>query len=98
MNIDDVGEIKIKTPARAIMVNREDNVAVVLSEIQPGEQVTVGAGWNVVALQSIPPGHKMAVGVVEPGQSVIKFGAVVGRATRRILPGEHIHFHNIEAI
>src|SRR6476620_11327612 len=45
MNIEDIGERQIKTPARAIMVNRDDNVAVLLNEVQAGDEVMLGADW-----------------------------------------------------
>lgn len=95
MKIEDVGERQIKTPARAIMVNRGDNVAVVLNEVRAGEKVILGADWTQEAIQSIPTGHKMAIAVVEPGQPVIKFGEVIGLARRRIEPGEHVYVHNL---
>lgn len=97
MKIEDVGERQIKTPARAIMVSRDDNVAVLLTEVHVGEEVILSTGWSEIALQAIPPGHKMAVVALEAGESIIKFGEVIGRATRQIQPGEHVHVHNLEA-
>ncbi|MEI6045508.1 MAG: UxaA family hydrolase [Chloroflexota bacterium] len=95
MNIEDIGEREIKTLPRAIMVNRDDNVAVVLSEVHAGDQVVLNTDWVEVAMQSIPPGHKMAIDYVKPGQPVIKFGEVIGFAVRLIQPGEHVYLHNL---
>jgi altronate hydrolase len=79
------------------MVSRCDNVAVVLSEVHAGDQVVLNTDWVEVAVQSIPPGHKMAIDYVRPGQPVIKFGEVIGFANRLIRPGEYVHVHNLRA-
>lgn len=95
MNIDNIGERTVKTPARAVRVNNNDNVAVVLNEIHAGEEVLLAAGWTAVARQNIPIGHKMSVNLVEAGQPVIKSGQVIGLARCLILPGDHVHVHNV---
>lgn len=96
MNIDNVGERKIKAPPRAIMVNRGDNVAVVLGQVQAGDEVVLSADWIEVAIQNIPPGHKMAIYYVRAGEPVIKSGEVIGIARRPIRPGEYVHVHNLK--
>jgi altronate dehydratase small subunit len=32
-----------------------------------------------------------------PGATILKYGQVIGRASRAIRPGEHMHVHNIES-
>ncbi len=97
MDFEDVGEIRVKIPARAILANRKDNVAVVLGEVKVGEEVRLAVNWHEIARTNIPPGHKMAINIVEAGQPVIKFGQVIGVAKSRIQPGEHVHVHNLLA-
>lgn len=95
MNVDDIGERKIKAPSRAIRVNRSDNVAVVLGEVRAGDEVMLVAGWVEVARHSIPPGHKMAIRYMRAGEPVINSGEIIGFAIRPIQPGEYVHVHNL---
>ena len=45
----------------------------------------------------VPVGHKVCVRQIAEGAKVIKYGAPIGSATRRIEPGEHVHLHNLES-
>jgi len=40
-------------------------------------------------------GHKYALRPIPSGSDVIKYGMPIGHATRDILPGEHVHSHNL---
>jgi len=77
------------TPA-ALQVDPRDDVAAALREIKAGETVL-----GVTATQDIPMGHKIALHALVEGQPVLKFGYPIGHATRAILPGEHVHTHNV---
>ena len=43
---------------------------------------------------SIPFGHKVARQEIAEGQAVIKYGVAIGKATKTIQSGEHVHVHN----
>ncbi len=45
--------------------------------------------------QNIPAGHKLCVRRVAAGEKVLKYGQPIGVATQEILPGEHVHSHNL---
>ena len=55
--------------------------------------------------QPIPSGHKVALRAIAAGQAVRRYGQVIGFASPRtphvsrhaILPGEHVHTHNLTA-
>jgi hypothetical protein len=49
---------------------------------------------QVVALEPIQAGHKVALGPISNGNDVIKFGVSIGKATRNIRIGEWVHLHN----
>ena len=87
------------TPSRALMVmDSKDNVAVCLRPMQPGEEVQLARDEKVVAikmLEAVPVGHKVALSAVSAGQPIVKYGEVIGRATRNILAGQHVHDRNI---
>jgi galactarate dehydratase len=50
---------------------------------------------EVSALSAIPSGHKIAVRTIPQGEVVLKYGQVIGRASRDIAPGEHVHLQNL---
>ena len=45
----------------------------------------------------IPNGHKYALSDIPAGGCVIKYGEVIGRATRDIAKGEWVHTHNLKS-
>lgn len=71
-----------------------DSVAVALRDLAAGESVTL-EGAALVVTQAIPAGHKVARNPLRTGDQVRKYGAVIGRATRDIAAGEHVHSHNL---
>ena len=97
MNYQDVGEHKIKPPARAVLVNRDDNVAILLSNVKAGEAISLGTGWVEIAAEDIPAGYKIAIQTLPAGQPVITHGVTIGTATRSIQRGESVHYHNLRA-
>jgi hypothetical protein len=48
--------------------------------------------------QDIEYGHKFALADIPIGEYVIKYGYQIGRATKVILQGEHVHVHNVADI
>jgi altronate hydrolase len=78
----------------AIHLHSSDNIAVARVPIAPGQQLTVD-GVPLVALDSIPAGHKLAVRPIAAGGEVVRYGQVMGRARMLIDPGRHVHTHNV---
>ncbi len=84
---------------KAMIINAKDNVAVVLEDIETGATVSAAGGGreeSILATQDIPFGHKIAVRNLAKGAEVYKYGEIIGRASRDIVIGEHVHVHNIE--
>jgi len=75
-----------------VQLHPSDPVVVVLRDFAPGEAVGIG---SVQTQGPIPKGHKIAVAPLRKNQPVLKFGQVIGVATRDIAPGEHVHTHNL---
>ena len=73
-----------------VTVDARDNVTTLhdegigLDRLQGGLTVVPG----------IPFGHKAALRAISQGEPVIKYGVAIGRATRDIGTGEHVHVHN----
>lgn len=84
----------------AIIMKPADNVCTVVEEVQPPADITADMeGKNVTTrvIEKIPFGHKFAVRAIRKGEPVIKYGEVIGLATQEILPGRHVHVHNLES-
>ncbi|WP_424528031.1 UxaA family hydrolase [Sphaerisporangium viridialbum] len=71
-----------------------DDVGLVREHLGRGTLVQVVDGV-VAAIDDIPAGHKVAVRAVAKGAAVRKYGEVIGIALRDILPGAHVHMHNL---
>lgn len=82
---------------KAIRVEKGDNVAVVAQDTKKGDTVNC-SGLEVIAGADIPLGHKIALGPVERGSLVFKFGVPIGRASAPIRTGDYVHAHNLEDI
>ena len=65
-----------------IRIHPQDNVAVALKAVPAGT-----AFEGVTALEEIPQGHKMAVAPIKQEENVVKYGLVIGHATKDITPG-----------
>ena len=84
-----------------IVVDKKDNVATALRRLEQGSCIRVeieDQAIDIILLQTIPFGHKLALKDIENGEPIIKYGEVIGLATGRIVKGEHAHVHNVEGL
>ncbi len=84
------------TDPRLLQLAPEDNVAAAKTTLPAGESILI-AGRRVVLGQAIPTGHKVAIARIAAGETVRKYGAPIGSATRDIEPGEYVHTHNVKS-
>lgn len=83
---------------KALVLNPKDNVAIALTNLKRDDVVEVQVGGDVVkvkVLNEIPFGHKFAIRDIGNDEPIIKYGEVVGVATKSIGMGEHVHVHNV---
>jgi len=83
---------------RAIVIDPEDDVAVVVEEVPEGATVEAQSSTGVVTLvagQTIPTGHKIALRDLPTGAPVHKYGEQIGLARQDISAGDHVHLHNL---
>ncbi|MDQ0285967.1 altronate hydrolase [Desulfofundulus luciae] len=78
-----------------IRIKPDDNVAVALRDLAAGEIITL-EDKSITIRQDIPAGHKLALAELNPGETVVKYGYPIGVATAKILPGDHVHAHNLK--
>jgi altronate dehydratase small subunit len=91
----------VQVGADVIVMNAVDHVATALRDLQAGETLSYtieGRTNTITVMEAVPFGHKIAIVPIAEGDSVRKYGEVIGRATRAIEPGHHVHVHNIEGI
>lgn len=80
---------------RAILCHPADGVGIALADLAAGETVAIARGAEVQLREAIPKGHKLALSPHAPSEVVRRYGEAIGRATRAIAPGEHVHSHNL---
>jgi len=83
-------------PRTAIQLVLRDSVATALVPLAAGTTVALEVA-SVTLAADIPRGHKFAVRAIAKDEPVLKYGQPIGRATRPIAPGEHVHVHNVES-
>ncbi len=85
--------------SRAIVLNVADNVATLIDSGRAAEPCRLqGEASQLLTITSdIPFGHKVCVRDLAAGAEVLKYGQVIGRASRAIRAGEHVHTHKVEA-
>lgn len=87
--------------ARALLLHADDNVATALCALAVGERVAVqgadAAAAPVALREPIALCHKFALRAIAQGEVVVKYGESIGRATRAIAAGDHVHTHNLHS-
>ncbi|RFZ87093.1 altronate dehydratase [Shinella sp. WSJ-2] len=74
-----------------LVLNPKDNVGVVPANVDAGRTLVNG----VAAVERIPRGHKVAIAAIAENAPVLKYGQIIGYATKAIRPGEHVHLQNL---
>ena len=78
----------------AIIVNPEDNVAVVKNETEPGIILILPDGRAVTVGAAVPPGHRFAIDDIRAGEFVRQYGQPIGTSLG-IEKGEWITHDNM---
>ena len=84
-----------------VVLNDADNVATSLAPLQVQSRIEVKLSSErrtITVLDAIPFGHKLAIRSMSPGDDVLQYGEVIGRASEAIEPGRWVHVHNVESV
>jgi altronate dehydratase small subunit len=84
----------------AIVMHGRDNVATAVTDIPARTNVKIeveGRLRDIEVIQPISLGHKFAIRHIVSGEDIVKYGEVIGVATREIGVGEHVHISNVES-
>ena len=85
---------------KALLLAENDNVAVVLDDVLKGETIEIsgfGVKYILKSLDNIGLAHKVAFKDISKGDSIIKYGELIGKAKSHIEVGSHVHTHNIQS-
>ena len=87
----------------ALLIDDHDNVATVFTDDVISESQIVirdkrGKEKVLRAIGTIPYGHKIATQAITAGENIVKYGEVIGVASKNIMEGEYVHIHNIDAL
>jgi altronate hydrolase len=74
-----------------IRLHSEDNVVIARTALLANTHVAN----EVVTSVRVPAGHKVAVRPITAGEPVRRYNQIIGFATTNIVPGEHVHVHNL---
>ena len=80
----------------AIRLSPRDNIAVLVRGVAAGTTLQVD-GLVLRLPAAVDLGHKVALVPIRRGETILKYGAAIGSATADILPGEHVHLHNMRS-
>ena len=75
-----------------LRLGERDNIGIAARALEEGAKVL-----GVVVKGGVALGHKVALGRIEKGEAVYKYGQIIGFATQEIEPGEWVHAHNLTA-
>ena len=87
---------------RALVINPSDNVANLIGPGRKGESVACRVEGqeqqiSIELVGDIPPNHKFAFADIKAGETIVKYGLNIGKASADIPRGAHVHVHNIES-
>jgi altronate hydrolase len=77
----------------SIRLHDSDNVVVARNDIPAGTEI---AEENITCVDDISFGHKVAASAIQAGAGILKYGQIIGFASRDIRAGQHVHTHNVE--
>ena len=76
---------------QTIRLDPKDNVSVALDPLAAGDREL---STGILAMSTIPAGHKIAVNAISKGDAIRKYNQIIGFASEAIKPGQHVHNHN----
>lgn len=85
----------------ALQISALDNTATLLKSVRISDEVVVGGQTDVLrikALDDTPFGHKISIRDIHSSDSIVKYGEVIGTASRDIPAGSHVHVQKLKAI
>src|SRR5215210_4371921 len=100
VNLSSVGTVPLAEVA--LRLHPIDEVAICKTNLHPGttldlsqEQRLDGMPAQIPVRRFTPSGHKIALKAVKTGDAIHRYGQIIGFATQDVVPGDHVHTHNL---
>lgn len=84
------GEVIVMN-GRIVELHANDDVVIALGDLPAGSEL----GGGVKTAVDIPNGHKVARRPLKKGAPVHRYNQIIGIAGEDIVPGQHVHTHNL---
>lgn len=81
---------------KVIVLHTHDNVGTAVADLSTGDIIEVHDRMLEVT-ESVPFGHKIALGPIRRGAEIIKYGESIGIAKSDVATGACVHVHNVES-
>lgn len=85
-----------------MLIDSQDNVGIAIYSIAKESLISYcfenKNSISLTAMENIPIYHKFAVRFIPKNDLIIKYGQPIGRAAVDILPGQHVHIHNVNHV
>src|SRR4030095_17206441 len=78
----------------ALKLPPDDNVLIALRDLRKGEEIDI-AGASFFIPSNVPAKHKFCTSDLSPGDSILMYGVLVGKATQPIPRGSALSTLNI---
>lgn len=75
-----------------LLLHPDDDLLVALGDLPQGARLEA---HGLTCREAIPAGHKVARRDLAQGQTVRKYGQIIGAASQDVAAGEHLHSHNL---
>ncbi|WP_158785509.1 UxaA family hydrolase [Granulicella sp. L46] len=81
-------------------IHPKDNVATLTEDADSEPLLVVGSGGGTTVQieEAISLGHKVALAAIAPDAVIIKYGVIIGVATKPIERGGWVHLHNCRSL
>jgi len=76
----------------ALRLHEGDNVVIAMGTLEEGARIDA---FGLTTGSQIPLGHKIALAPIAAGDTIIKYGQIIGTASQDIAAGEHVHTQNV---
>ena len=84
-----------KQQVRCLRITDADNVGIAIESLSKGEFICMDGLPPFYLQENIPEGHKFALSSINSGETIIKYGVAVGRASLPIKCGEWVCSRNM---
>ena len=83
---------------KILIMHADDNIGNAMEDLEPGDTCGgkhSGMMQTFTAVEKVPFAFKIAIKDIPKGSRILKYGEVIGEASRDIAVGECVHVHNV---